>query len=587
MRSIRIVFLIAVATVFSTAFVVNDSLLFGDVVAKYFWFATVMCFVSLLIPFHISKKNEVHIADILFCILAVYVCFNYFFLNGHANMRWWLTLLMIPLYVFFRGFLRTEKENRVDLHALLMVVFLLMALWGGAQLHGFVQSYHTQYKITGAFFNPGPYSGFLSLGVPLSLDFALDKTLPHWKRWLGFACLISILLVLPATMSRAAWIAAVVGGLIVLWKKYRFFSFIKNGKSKIVHYLSVAVVCVLIMVLLVGAYSIKKDSVAGRLMIWAASVEVIKENSLFGVGYGRFAAVYGDAQAAYFLKQERTLLQIMTADVTEYAFNEYVQFAVELGMVGLLLFLLTTGSVLICKGRFFDNDLRNRCVSASLVSLLVFAAFSYPFSVLSLGVFFVIFLALLSPSSWKLPFVMPVWLQVLVVAACWGITAYGASQILSKRDAYYVFSELQMLRDNHNLERTSKQYAALYPRLCHDKFFLFEYGRFLSMTGQHKESNRIFREYFYYGNDPMVYNYTGYNLKELGEYQKAEDAYIRALQIVPNRFYPLYMLMKLYQETGHSENAKIVADILLTKPIKVPSAEIQQILEEARMMMSE
>ena len=44
--------------------------------------------------------------------------------------------------------------------------------------------------------------------------------------------------------------------------------------------------------------------------------------------------------------------------------------------------------------------------------------------------------------------------------------------------------------------------------------------------------------------------------KEMGNYRKAENMYIRALQIVPNRHYPLYLLMKLYKDNGQTEKAK-------------------------------
>jgi len=596
-----IVYLTVIAAVVSTVFVVNESLLYGDVIAKYFWFASAMCACSLMMPFFfIAKKIEIHVADILFCAFAAYVCFNYFFLNGQADMRWWLSLLMFPLYFYFRGVLSNCKENkkfRNYLLSLLLVIFLFNAILGLAQLYGFVQSYHVLYSITGTFFNPGPYSGFLSIGAPLALGFSIDKTLPRWKRWLGFVCLVAILLVLPASMSRASWIAAVAGCFVVLLQVYSF-KFTRLASTIIV----IVGVCIGVG-LLVGTYMLKKDSADGRILLWSASMEAVKENPLFGAGYGRFASIYGDAQATYFLKHERSLPQIMTADSIEYAFNEYVQITVELGIIGLLLFLLLVGSVF----RFFKNggmamiikrigvvpvdEEEGNCegywyVSASLISFLVFAAFSYPFSVLPLSILFVILMALLSSSSKKLSIAIPVWLRVAFITVCCSITVYSAYQILSKRESYYNWTVLNLQKSNA-IEETLEKYSALYPLLRQDKLFLFEYGRILSIAGQHAESNRIFEKYLLYGSDPMAYNYTGYNYKELGEYEKAENMYIYALQIVPNRFFPLYMLMMLYLETGYEENAKIVARIILEKPVKVQSLEIQQMQEEARIVLSD
>jgi len=74
----------------------------------------------------------------------------------------------------------------------------------------------------------------------------------------------------------------------------------------------------------------------------------------------------------------------------------------------------------------------------------------------------------------------------------------------------------------------------------------------------------------------------GNNCKEMGEYIKAEKMYLRASQIVPNRHYPLYLLMKLYQETGQVDKAKEMANTLLEKPVKVWSTAIREMQEEAK-----
>lgn len=593
-RGIHIVFFIAIASIVSTVFVANNFLFHGDTMAKCFWFATAMCFFVLLFPFFISKNVVIRVTDILFYMFAFFVCVNYFILNGHPNMHWWLTLLMFPLYVGFRGFLdRCNNKFKESFLVFLLVVFLVKALWGLAQLYGFARSYNELFSITGTFFNPGPYSGFLALGVPLALGFSLDKGLSRMKRSLGFVCLVAIFLILPSTMSRASWVAAFAGGLVVVFQFYGFrfmgscFRFLQSVSLRIT---MVIMVGSLVVGLFAGAYKMKKESVDGRILLWSVSLEAVKDHPLFGSGYGRFAAVYGDAQATYFI-QNRTEDQILRADITDYGFNEYVQIAVELGIVGLVLFFLLVGSVFNFKNLKSNSDNANLkgCpyILASFVAFLFFAAFSYPFSVLPLAILFVFFLALLAPSSGKISFIVPVWLQVVVIALCWCIAAYSAYQILSTRESYYQWSEFRVFQHNYNKKETSKKYAALYPYLKHDKYFLFEYGKFLCLTGKHEESNRKFNEYFYYGSDPMAHNYTGFNFMELGEYNNSVNAYIHALHIVPNRFYPLYMLMKLYEKIGNGENAKICAKLILEKPIKVPSPEVTQMQNEARILLNQ
>ena len=62
---------------------------------------------------------------------------------------------------------------------------------------------------------------------------------------------------------------------------------------------------ILAISLLAGVYLMKKDSADGRRVIWSVGMEAVKERPLFGSGFGRFAAVYGDAQVAYFVKLDR------------------------------------------------------------------------------------------------------------------------------------------------------------------------------------------------------------------------------------------------------------------------------------------
>ena len=556
-----------------TVFAIDSSLPQKSITAKYFWFAASVCFASLLLPFKLSKRNEIHIVDVLFCALALYVCCNYFFLNGNPNMQWWLTLLMLPLYFSIRSISGNENIRRC-LHVSILVVVLIQAIWGLLQLYGLVSSYHSAYKLTGSFFNPGPYSGFVVAGIPLALCYSFNKTLVRWERWLGIATLLAVLLVLPAAMSRAAWIAAAVGCMPVLFK-YFGFSF-----SNLQHKLPIVVAVSLITVALVlGTYVIKKDSADGRFLIWSASMQSVRENTFFGAGYGRFAAVYGDAQAAYFEKTQRTAEQLMVADSPENAFNEYVKITVELGIVGLALFIMLIGSC-------FFNFRSLTANHYALIAILVFAAFSYPFSVLPLSIIFIFLLAFSAPMSKKLSFSLPIWLQIIGVVVCIGITSHSAYNVLPKRAAYKEWASIRALYRVNAHNYVLEKYTSLYPRLYFDKNFLFEYAQSLYSAGQYAESNLIFDKYLLYGSDPMVYNCIGNNFKEMGDYAKAENMYIRASQIVPNRHYPLYLLMKLYAEIDEAEKAKAMAETLLNKPVKIQSTAIREMQMEAKRIIS-
>ena len=97
---------------------------------------------------------------------------------------------------------------------LLIAAGTVEAVWGLLQVYGYEPSKHSLYALTGSFYNPGPYSGFLAMCLPLALDEWL-KGKRVWKH-IALAALVLMLLVLPSGMSRTAWVAALVASVYVL-----------------------------------------------------------------------------------------------------------------------------------------------------------------------------------------------------------------------------------------------------------------------------------------------------------------------------------------------------------------------------------
>ena len=165
-------------------------------------------------------SDEIHITDILFYIFYGYIVINWFCKNGHPDIRWWLTLLILPLYAAIR-----LVSANVVFRRWFSIVFLFFvlteAVWGLLQLYGVTHSYHYIYKVTGSLFNSGPFSGFVAVGVPLALAYAFDKSVTRWEKRLGLITLPIVVLALIFSMSRAAWLASVAGCSSILWKQFQ------------------------------------------------------------------------------------------------------------------------------------------------------------------------------------------------------------------------------------------------------------------------------------------------------------------------------------------------------------------------------
>ena len=61
------------------------------------------------------------------------------------------------------------KKGGIIITCLLLLLGGLEAIEGFRQLYGLEVSNHSLYALTGSFYNPGPYMGFLAVVLPVCL----------------------------------------------------------------------------------------------------------------------------------------------------------------------------------------------------------------------------------------------------------------------------------------------------------------------------------------------------------------------------------------------------------------------------------
>jgi O-antigen ligase len=586
--------------IFATVFALSDELAMGVVSAKEYWFYGAMgvCGVTTTIYLALGKQFKIRftLSELLLLLFTLVGLLP--FLRGAeaVNTKFVLLLLLTVLYFYFRIVLSANKFYRYSLYLIILFTAFAEAVWGLRQLYGFLPSQHNQFLLTGSFFNPGPFAGYLAVITPLVFYYLLSdykvwnrkfnrKYLLFYVRWVFSAStLLAILLVLPATMSRASWLAAVGGcsfaGVMFLSAKYKLKTYIRQHKQ-----ITSVYAALLVLLLIVGGvamYRMKKDSADGRALIWKNSLMAMKENPM-GVSLGNFAGTYGKAQALYFetglaSEQEKTV-----AGNPEYAFNEYLQLGLETGIVGLLLFLSMV-VVAIAKG----IKLRNYGAVGALCALLIFASMSYPFSMLPFLIVFVFLLAdvvncngstlnsngRITVANRTLANSILI-VNLLVVAFC----------LNNRYPAYKAYKDWNMAKALYNMQmyaETKDGYIRLAPYLSDRVEFLFEYGQVLSKTGEYRKSTEVLSLATRISCDPMLYNVIGKNHQALKNYEAAEQNFLMATNIVPNRMYPYYLLAKLYNETGDRKQFYEAVNQVLQKEPKVHSPAIDEMREEVR-----
>ena len=252
---------------------------------------------------------------------------------------------------------------------------LIEAIWGFRQLQGWAYSNHSLFRLTGSFFNPGPYSGYLAITLPVALGILLEQSKRNMPYYLSMGCIGTAIVVLPAGMSRSAWIAVVVScaWVYALYRLDRKQAATRLRQHKRWYIIGGILGGILLLGGSASLYTLKKDSADGRFLMWKITTKAIQKQPITGTSLGGFPAAYAETQAEYMASGKATEQEKLVAGCPEYAFNEYLQIGLEQGLVGLALFIGWLG-LLFYKG---IKNKRYACCGG-LMSLAIFAFSSYP-----------------------------------------------------------------------------------------------------------------------------------------------------------------------------------------------------------------
>ena len=376
-----------------TVFATDISLVNGVVTGKVHWFHLSMLFLatcSLLaaVLTRPAKQFAFSKADGLVLALAAIVALTYNWQLNPEPEKMLVGGQLVVLWFLLRFIFTGWPQLRLFFLTTIVVTGLVEAVLGMRQLHGFEGSNHSLFRLTGDFYNPGPYSGYLAIVLPVCLWMILRQT-KMYLYYLAWITLLAIIVVLPAGMSRTAWIATALSCAWVYWEQRIGW---KKTKTYIYEFKTLTIVSsVLVLISVAGAltgiFLLKKDSANGRLLLWKITEQAIMEQPWTGTGLGGFPAAYAETQAQYFASGEASETEMMVAGCPEYGFNEFLQIGLEQGLVGLMVFVLLLGYSLF-------RGVKNSQAGAAggILALMVFSLASYP---LQLPEFWVVLVGLM------------------------------------------------------------------------------------------------------------------------------------------------------------------------------------------------
>lgn len=518
--------------------------------------------------------------------VAVFATSNDIPVGEMAYQRLWLGRMAFVFVVCCLLSFCLNRKNHLSFPTIVTWVLIILggmeAVWGLRQIYGLAVSNHSLYALTGSFYNPGPYSGYLAMIFPLCLYEWLnlkEKTGRTWaeqgKYYIALGVMLLILCVLPAGMSRSAWIAAAISGTWVYGMHASWGSKLKEFGRKYKKRVVLACIAGSVIIIVAGyaLFQLKATSANGRLFMWKISSMAIAESPVIGHGTGNFVSAYGRAQENYFADGEFSETEELVAGSPEYAFNEYLQVAVEYGIPFLLVVSLV---IVFCLWKGSSEGRIGLC--GGVISFLVFSFSSYPMQIPGFAVTFYLLLTACVIGRSKVILFLFISMMALLGTYYWKNNQYAACKDWYRSKMLYNIGAYQSAKED---------YGKLYPELANRGAFLFEYGYSLHKLKEYDNSTRILEEAMAHSNDPMILNIIGKNYQALGDYEKAEEYLIRSTHRLPGRIYPYYLLVKLYAEPQYlqPEKLKYAAEIVLTKEPKVQSTAVREMREEVKKLL--
>lgn len=655
----KIIITTFVVLLLGSCFVVDKSLFRGIITAKRIWVEAlgVMTIGFVGVKLVLVKKIELSIADIVIAVFCIWMISRELFsqMPYAYPQKYMFTIgIYYGIYLFLRSINYSQRIVKTIIVIYLLIV-TAQAIIGLLQLYGLLSSYHSLFKITGTFHNPGPFSGFIVSGLPMALGLyfgtrrkvkgernrekdeqgvesnqlsvssrqlevesykssVIGDQCSVFSRWIrdnsnkilnNFSqfVIVVLLLVLPAARSRAAWLGGIISCIYVLYyyrKTLRIFvlpSWFSALQKKYV----VLLLTLLFLVSLVGLYKFKKGSADGRLLIWQVSLEMIKDKPLLGWGQGGFDANYANYQAEWFKSGKGTPEQEMVAGMPESPFNELIRVGISYGIPGAVLVLILLLKFLVLSLKFQVTDKKNRfetlslkpeiiILKASLLSIFIFSLFSYSFDVAAIIVQMIIVLALitnylpcifylnLKPNSLIL---MPK-LTVIILLI---LLSFSIQNISKKFVGLKHWQEAYRLYKCELYSDAAEEYLKANKSLPKNGLLKQMYGKCLVLDKKWEDAKMLLQDALLKRTDPIIYHTLGDVCNELGDMEIAEFSYVQAGFIEPHKFYPQYLLVKLYLKKGQRKDAINTYNLLLNKKTKVSSIAIDEMKNELKQIL--
>lgn len=191
--------------------------------------------VSFLAFIKLVFQKKIDLIDLI--VILFFVSLFLFYCNNSDNTIVFHVKFLFCLYFSLR-ILISDVSWRIFWILCLSIIGIIESLLGLLQLVGICESNNSYFNLTGTFFNPGPYGGFLAIvavvlivhivseykeqkGVCIN-EFVFTNKKGVFKKYVNLLSLLSlvfIFIILPFSKSRSAFIAMIIPVVIFFYKE--------------------------------------------------------------------------------------------------------------------------------------------------------------------------------------------------------------------------------------------------------------------------------------------------------------------------------------------------------------------------------
>lgn len=520
----------------------------------------------------------------MICCFAwlAYIIINGLLLKNFGLSTYYFTscfFLFFCLVIVFQ----TEKNLLNTLFPIILSIAALEALICLFQFFKIIDSYNTLFLVTGTWVNPNVIAMFIALAFPIGLYFFFTS---NQKKLCGLILLLLLGAIL-LLQCRTALIGLITSTILQLNDRYNILSMIINKRNRIMAVLFTTIAFGFIIKLGTVLYESKKASAEGRRLIWKVSTQMIAKKPLIGYGYGNFETNYNLNQANYIKLGYASVKELENAGPVNMAYNEFLQNAVDGGLLGLsFLIIAVVSTALIAFNNIYRNikndgisNKENRVCFSAFISFLVMSTVNFTIQAIPVFCLFIIYSALLQPNSlvsdtskWYLKTfsikrVYIFGVLLVLVSTYLTINTFGIAQADYHNKIAYNYLKVGKNEKAYNIINS------IDGELDHDSNFWINKANILYSLAHYKEALVNFNKAKQLSSSPNIFMKAGNCYIRLKMYDKAATEYQQAVLLHPTRFVYRYALMNAYQAANNKEKLlKTAREMVALKP-KIPSQQ--------------